>query len=444
VVVSEEGEERAGAGDVALKKLPLGRVARFANLARVGLRSGLAAISDSDATNAAKHAAEILGTMRGVAAKAGQMASYLDGLVPEKHRATYETALKGLQAAAPRSSPAQIRSVVEDDLGAPIDRLFAAWDDAPFASASIGEVHRATMHDGREVAVKVQHPGIARAMESDLANGKMLATFAGALVGSRFEMAAQYEVVRARFREELDYRLEAERILDFTRVHAGDETVRIVPLVKERSATRVLTTEFVRGRSFDEACAAREDERRAWAKTMWRFVMAGNLVGGKFNADPHPGNYLFHDDGVVTFLDFGCVQAFAGHYLEHARALHDCALHHDRDRFAHHARLLIGMKPGRLGDASLAYMFRNFAPLFDSPWHFTRDYTASLVEDMRAMGQLAMKVPKKEFFGLPRDMIFLNRLQFGFYSVLARLDVEVDYAEVERGFWHRIPAHVPA
>jgi predicted unusual protein kinase regulating ubiquinone biosynthesis (AarF/ABC1/UbiB family) len=359
--------------------------------------------------------------------------------VPEKHRAAYETAMKGLQAAAPRSSPEQIRAVVEDDLGAPIDRLFAEWHDAPFASASIGEVHRATMHDGRDVAVKVQHPGIARAMESDLANGKMLASFAGALVGSRFEMAEQYEVVRARFREELDYRLEASRIADFSRVHHDDATIRVVRLVPERSATRVLTTEFVRGRSFDDACAAPEADRAAWARTLWRFVMAGNLVGGQFNADPHPGNYLFHDDGVVTFLDFGCVQAFAGHYLEHARALHDCALNEDRDRFAHHARLLIGMKPGKLGDASLAYMFRNFAPLFDSPWRFTRDYTASLVEDMRAMGHLAMKVPKREFFGLPRDMIFLNRLQFGFYSVLARLDVEVDYADVERGFWHRIP-----
>jgi predicted unusual protein kinase regulating ubiquinone biosynthesis (AarF/ABC1/UbiB family) len=378
--------------------------------------------------------------MRGVAAKAGQMASYLDGLVPEKHRATYETALKALQAQAPRSSPAEIRGVVEDELGAPIDRLFARWEDAPFASASIGEVHRATLPDGRDVAVKVQHPGIARAMESDLANGKMLASFAGALVGSRFEMAEQYEVVRERFREELDYRLEAKRIGDFSRVHAGDATIRVVRPVPERSATRVITTEFVHGRSFDEACAASEGERRAWAETLWRFVMAGNLVGGQFNADPHPGNYLFHDDGAVTFLDFGCVQAFAGHYLLHARALHDCALHGDRDRFAHHARLLIGMKPGKLGEASLAYMFRNFAPLFDSPWRMTRDYTASLVEEMRAMGLLAMKVPKDQFFGLPRDMIFLNRLQFGFYSVLARLDVQVDYAEVERGFWHRIPA----
>ena len=91
-------------------------------------------------------------------------------------------------------------------------------------------------------------------------------------------------------------------------VHAGDPTVRIPALVASHSRKHVLTTEFVRGLSFEAACAASENERRAWAETMWRFVFKGNLLGGRFNADPHPGNYIFHDGGRITFLDYGCVQ----------------------------------------------------------------------------------------------------------------------------------------
>jgi predicted unusual protein kinase regulating ubiquinone biosynthesis (AarF/ABC1/UbiB family) len=117
-------------------------------------------LGGADGTGAAEHALELLGNLRGLAAKVGQMASYVDGLVPEEQREAYERVLSGLQRATPSSPFANIRGVIEDELGQPLDRAFAEFEPEPMASASIGQVHRARLHDGSEVAVKVQHPGI--------------------------------------------------------------------------------------------------------------------------------------------------------------------------------------------------------------------------------------------------------------------------------------------
>jgi predicted unusual protein kinase regulating ubiquinone biosynthesis (AarF/ABC1/UbiB family) len=416
------------------RQIPVGRVGRFARLAALGVRTGAGLLVDRDGEATARRAAEVLGTLRGLAAKVGQMASYVDGVVPEAHKEAYETSMKVLRASAPTSSPKEIRALVEDDLAAPIDRLFESWDDVPLASASIGQVHRAVLFCGREVAVKVQHPGIAAAVKSDLANAGILESFAGALGGRRFDTKSMLEVIRQRFEEELDYELEAKNLHHFARVHAGDPTVRIPTLVAASSSRRVLTTELVRGRTFDEACLASEGERCAWAETLWRFVFKGNLVGGKFNADPHPGNYIFHDGGAVTFLDYGCVQDIPAEKLRKARLLHASALDRDEALFRVRVSNLVDAKPGKLEKLAQDYTRACFAPLFDSPFRMTRSYAASLVKDMAEMGKIARKVDASEFFTMPPDMVFINRLQFGFYSVLARLDVEVDYAAVERVF----------
>jgi predicted unusual protein kinase regulating ubiquinone biosynthesis (AarF/ABC1/UbiB family) len=415
------------------RKLPEGRLSRFARLAAAGVRTGAGMLLDRD-TSVAKQAAETLGTLRGLAAKIGQMASYVDGLVPEEHRDTYETALATLRASAPTSSPAAIREMVREDFGADLDALFAEWDDVPIASASIGQVHRARTLDGHEVAVKVQHPGIQRAVESDLANASILETIAGVSAGRRFQTKEALATIKARFREELDYGLEAERIAYFTKVHAGDPKVRIPRLVADRSSKRVLTTELVRGRTFEEACAASEQERHAWAETMWRFVFKGNLVGGKFNADPHPGNYIFHEGGKVTFLDYGCVQEIDDKRLRAAHRIHRAALERDEATFAKGVAQMISSKPGKLEEMAIAYTRKCFEPLFESPYRITRDYAASLVGGMKDMAVVAKKSTDAEFFAMPPDMVFINRLQFGFYSVLARLDVTVDYAAIEATF----------
>ncbi len=418
------------------RQIPQSRLGRLARVAMMGVRTGAGMVMSRDGHPAAAHAAEVLGNLRGLAAKVGQMASYVDGLVPEQHAEAFEASLKVLRAQAPRSSAAAVRQVVEEELKAPIDTLFAAWSDAPIASASIGQVHRATLPDGAEVAVKVQHPGIAPAVESDLANAGLLESFVGVLGGKRLDTKTMLAVIQARFREELDYEHEAACLLQFAELHSGDPTVMVPALFKSHSSRRVLTTGLALGANFDEACAAPEAERQAWSETLWRFVFKGTLVGAALNADPHPGNYVFHDGGRVTFLDYGCIQRIDDRRAR-AVGVHRAALARDEAEFGRAVSRMVGAKPGALEDCAIRYTRECFKPLFESPYRVTKPYAASLVAGMQEMAILARKVPEEQLFTMPGDMVFVNRLQFGFYSVLARLDVETDYARVERGF---IPA----
>lgn len=416
--------------------LPKSRLVRLGKLAALGARTGASLIASRDGSGAAESATRVLGQMRGLAAKVGQMASYVDGIVPEAHRDAFESTLAKLRSAAPTSTFAAVKRTVEEDLGQPLDRLFASFEESPFASASIGQVHRATLEDGRVVAVKVQHEGIRDAVEADLSNAAVLSNVAGVAGGAKVGAKAIFERVRTRFREELDYRIEARHLTTFREFHAGDPTIRVPELISHRSGPRVLTTELVHGHSFERAITASEPERRAYVETLWRFVFRGNLVLGLFNADPHPGNYLFGEDGVVTFLDFGCCEPLDGTHQSAARRMHAAAIRRDEAAFRENAKVLLETKPGDYEDFSVGYARRCFEPLFASPFHLTRSYAAALVEGAQEAKRLMLR-RGANVTPLPPNMVLVNRLQFGFYSVLARFDVEADYGSVERAFLTR-------
>jgi predicted unusual protein kinase regulating ubiquinone biosynthesis (AarF/ABC1/UbiB family) len=402
-------------------------------LAVLGARTGASLLTSRDGSGAAERAAEVLGNLRGLAAKVGQMASYVDGVVPEAHRDAYEASLRKLRAAAPTSSFDAIRRTIEEDLRGPLDRLFASFDAEPFASASIGQVHRATTNDGEEVAVKVQHHGISDAVEADLENAGLLEGLARTAGAGKLDSRGVLEEIRRRFREELDYGLEADRQRAFRQLHARDPLIRVPRVFDARSSKRVLTTSLAKGTSLEEAARRSEAERRRDAETLWRFVFKGNLVLGMFNADPHPGNYLFSEDGTISFLDYGCCVPIVTDRLANARRLHLAALARDESGFARAAKVLLETEPGPWEDFAIGYSRRCFEPLFGSPFAVTRAWTAGLVDVIRGTRKVALS-KGAAFTPLPAGMLFMNRLQFGFYSVLSRLEVEVDYAEVERAF----------
>jgi predicted unusual protein kinase regulating ubiquinone biosynthesis (AarF/ABC1/UbiB family) len=281
------------------------------------------------------------------------------------------------------------------------------------------------------VAVKVQHPGIAEAMESDLNNAQVLQHLIGLFAPRGLDPKAAFDEVSQRFREELDYELEAKRQTEFSRLHAGAPNVHVPLVVAERSSKRVLTTELAAGDPLERAAERPEPIRRLYAETLWRFVFKSTLVGGLFNADPHPGNFLFAADGRVTCLDFGCVQTLGQQPVQAARTMHRAALGRDEAAFARATRELLGLRGGDYEHLALAYVRRCFEPLFESPFHLSRAYTADLVRETQTMKK-AMWSKDGSFVMMPPALILLNRLQFGFYSVLARLDVQVDYARVER------------
>ncbi|MEZ4255656.1 MAG: AarF/ABC1/UbiB kinase family protein [Polyangiales bacterium] len=420
------------------RELPTGQLARLGSVARVGARTGLAMLARGDGSGAAEHAAELLGNLRGIAAKVGQMASYVDGFLPEGQGDAYARALASLQSDTPSSPFPSIREVIERELGSSLESLFAEFDVMPLASASIGQVHRARLTDGTAVAVKVQHPGIEAAIETDLRSAAGIAALVGAMAPKKVEAKALYDEVASRFREELDYRLEAERQTAFAALHAEDPRIHIPRVFASHSARRVLTTELATGITLDEAAADQDEaRRRAYVELLWTFVFRGILRQGVFNADPHPGNYLFHPDGRITFLDFGCVETMGADYLEAVHAMHRAALAGDRERHRAAAKRGLGTDSGAYEDALLGHLWRCFEPIRSTPFRMERNYVSDLVRGIQEL-KVHMIRRGSNVTPVPRGVVFLNRLQFGFYSILARFDVDADYRGVDRELVERL------
>jgi hypothetical protein len=194
----------------------------------------------------------------------------------------------------------------------------------------------------------------------------------------------------------------------------------------------VLCTELAVGQSFAEVLHAPASLRRTYAELLWRFVFKGVLVHGRFNADPHPGNFIFHPDGRITFLDFGCIQTLSPEQTRGARELHAATVAGDQARFRRAAALMSETVPGPYESDLLAYLWRCYEPLKHSPFHMTAEYVTGVVHGIQDLkGHMLKK--SSNVTPIPRGLVFTNRLQFGFYSVLARLNVDADYVSVARG-----------
>jgi predicted unusual protein kinase regulating ubiquinone biosynthesis (AarF/ABC1/UbiB family) len=257
---------------------------------------------------------ELLGHSKGVLMKAGQVLSMVDASsIGNGGFSPYQTALARLQADAPPMDPALARELLWADLGRPVDEVFAEFTAEPMAAASIGQVHRAKMHDGRQVAVKIQYPGVADAIRHDLANTELLATFLR-FAASASRTAMQPDVrqmtreIAARIAEEIDYRHEAANITAFSELYRDHPFIRIPEVIREASGDRVLTMTYLDGMDWTAAQQADQDLKNTWAEAIGRFVGGSFRHANLFNADPHPGNYRFGPDGRVGFVDFGCVK----------------------------------------------------------------------------------------------------------------------------------------
>jgi predicted unusual protein kinase regulating ubiquinone biosynthesis (AarF/ABC1/UbiB family) len=260
----------------------------------------------------AERYAELLGHSKGVLMKAGQMLSMIDaGSMGLSELSPYQRALSRLQADAPPMESALAREVAEADLGRRLQDVFAEFTDEPMAAASIGQVHRAVMPDGRHVAVKIQYPGAAEAIRDDLANTELLATlyrFLSTASGAMPDMRQATQELAARISEELDYRHEAANIMAFSDLYRDHPFIRVPDVIPEASADRVLTMTYLDGLDWAAAQNADQDLKNAWAEVIARMVTGSYRHGNLFHADPHPGNYRFGLDGGVGFVDFGCVK----------------------------------------------------------------------------------------------------------------------------------------
>ena len=284
----------------------------------VGLRGKLTGADSTEFhVRTAERYTELLGRSKGALMKAGQMLSFVSAspAVPEEFQSIYQAALTRLRNEAPPMAPELARSTLERELGQRAERVFMEFEWEPLAAASIGQVHAARLHDGRAVAVKIQYPGVAAAIRADLKNTELLSTFLGLIFGLSprkvsFDLRGAAQEIGVRITEELDYRLEAANQAEFAEYYRGHPFIHVPDVIDELCTGRVLTQEFVAGKAWSDALASERQLLDQWAEAIHRFVYGSNHRFCLFNADPHPGNYLFHDDGSVSFLDFGCIKRF--------------------------------------------------------------------------------------------------------------------------------------
>jgi len=283
----------------------------------VGLRSKLTGADSTEFhVRTAERYAELLGRSKGALMKAGQMLSFVSAspAVPAELQSIYQAALTRLRDGAPPMAPELARAVLERELGRPIKSAFAEFDWEPLAAASVGQVHAARLHDGRAVAVKIQYPGVADAICADLKNAELLAVFLSLTIGGlsprkmSLDLRGTASEISVRIAEELDYRLEAANQAEFAEHYRGHPFIHVPEVIGELCTDRVLTQELVRGLSWSDALTARQGLRDQWAEAIHRFVWGSYKRLNMFNADPHPGNYVMHEDGSVSFLDFGSVK----------------------------------------------------------------------------------------------------------------------------------------
>jgi predicted unusual protein kinase regulating ubiquinone biosynthesis (AarF/ABC1/UbiB family) len=291
----------------------VGRLAASEAVKQFGTRAANVTRSDEAAQDAsarrqletAKQIVAALGTMKGAAMKLGQVMSFLDvGLVPEEHREEFQRELAKLRDAAPTVEFKQMKRVIEEDLEEKIADVFAEFDEQPIAAASIGQVYRATLKDGREVAVKVQYPGVAAAVRADMQNLGMIMRLLKRMTPS-LDVKGVTAEIGDRIEEELDYELEAQNQRSLARIFKGHPFIAVPEVVSSLSRERVLVSEFVEGAGFEQLKGYPQAERDRIGEIVFRFFLGCLYRHRQFSGDPHPGNFLLLADGRVAFLDFG-------------------------------------------------------------------------------------------------------------------------------------------
>ena len=424
-------------------------VSRNFRLARLGLRGGrryalhrarkaFASAERHDALDTefqirtAEDVTAELGNMKGAMMKIGQMASYLDTGLPEHVRQT----MASLQHDAPPMAPELAAEQLEAELGRRPDQLFVEWDEQPIASASIGQVHRAITNDGRAVAVKIQYPGVAEAVRSDLGN-------AGWLFGALATMFPGVDAdpivaeIRDRLNEELDYVNEAANQRLFAEYFAGHPFISVPAVVDELSTARVLTTDLAVGSRFDEVLTWSQTEKDLAAETLFRFSFGAIYRLHAFNGDPHPGNYLFNPGGKVTFLDFGLVKRFEPtDTVLFENLIREMAVNRDGAAFRKIVEDVGILAPDApFDDATVEDYFRYYYSyvMTDGPVTLDEEYAAAgvrhLFDTSGPHGELM------NYLNVPPSFVVVQRITLGLMGLFAQLHATANWRRIAMELW---------
>ncbi len=410
--------------------------ARVGRYARVGTNMGGIAAKVAGARlfgmelDNAKNAAEIaaaLGGLKGPLMKVAQLLSTIpDALPPE-----YTTELAQLQASAPPMGWAFVKRRMRAELGPDWPKRFEEFGREPAAAASLGQVHRATGHDGRVLACKLQYPDMASAVEADLKQLQMLFSLHRRMspaIDTR-EIAKE---ISARVREELDYTREAAHISVYQQILAGYDRIRVPEVVDELSTGRLLTMNWLTGRPLLDFREHAQEERNLLAKTMFHAWWHPFSHFGVIHGDPHLGNYtVFEQDGQpagINLLDYGCIRVFPEAFVEGVVELYRGLLEEDNDRVvaAYERWGFTNLKKEVIEVLNIWARFI-YGPLLS-------DRTRSLAD-----GVSAAEYGRKEAFRVhsalkelgpvtvPQEFVFMDRAAIGLGGVFLHLKAELNF-----------------
>lgn len=370
----------------------------------------------------AEKIAETLGKLKGGAMKIGQMLSVQEALLPKE----LTFVLKSLQSSAPTVSTSVMFETLDGEI--PHWRtLVKSLDEKPLAAASIGQVHRGVLNDGREVAVKIQYPKIDQVIFSDLKNlRRLFDLILESMLAANLDHL--FEEIEARLSEEVDYRRELKRIEEFREFYAKHGQVIIPKPVPELSSQRVLTTELTLGQTIDEARKADQATKNIWGRLLFRSLVEQLLVFRKLQSDPNPANYAFAPNGKIILYDFGSIKELpAWLYDGYLRSIAACR----EDRLTDIPEIAIGMKV-HMKDGSAVPMkhvdlFRDaLGPVFiDRPHRFKAE--SDPIKKIITYNRENFNELKEITF--PGDVLFIDRAIVGLIGNLTALSAEGNWAE---------------
>ena len=447
-------------------KVPTGRLARTARVGGLVTGQGLrwagmrtanrvrtparAAAAQSERTAALVHQlVDQLGQMRGAAMKVGQMISMVefDGL-PEDERDELQRKLAALRDDVPPVPFVRLERLMRQEFGGPLERVFSDFDERAFAAASIGQVHRATTVDGDDVVVKIQYPGVAEAVETDLRNAMLLLPLVKRLAPG-LDASALAAEMRERIGEELDYELEAQNQRRIERLMRGHPFIGVPRVHTDLSTRRVLVSEYIEGERFEAVRRADEAQRDRYGEIVFRFYF-GLLYSDRIAlGDPHPGNYLLRPDGGVGFLDYGLLRDADVARVAGERAI--ALAVRDGDAAALKAALLAGgyLPAGRADavDADWALgLMRMAIKWYAVPGvrRFSPDHARRGRDRERPDSeQRAATKTQVNQFTLPPESILIRRMHGIVAVVLGQLRAGADWGAIAAEYLHRTPPATP-
>ena len=409
--------------------MPFGLAGRAAGgIGRRALGRDDGELSVEFADQIAEELFSVLGELKGGAMKVGQALSVFEVGMPERYAAPFRETLTKLQAEAPPMDPDTVESVLEVQLGRKWRERFSAFDSTATAAASIGQVHRATWRDGREVAVKVQYPGADKALQSDLRQLRRLAPLIRPLTPGTDVKSVIDEIYDSTITE-LDYRSEADHQRNFAAAFAGDADIYVPAVVA--SSPKVLVTEWATGKPMSRiAREGTQEERERCALLLTEFQFSSPVRARMLHGDPHPGNFMLAPDDRFVVIDFGASLRLPDGMPEPLTTLMRKAVHGQVDELLELMREYGYIAPRSRVNAqeAMAFLEPFVEPMRSPEFDFDREWMQRIVSVYGDVSGKEFRTARS--FSLPREFALIHRVLSSSVGMLCQLEARAPYRAV--------------